>query len=67
MCRQDKMRKRTRLVAAVLLATALVTGVSSSPTFAADDLKELGALAGKYAAWADLCDDPAGGVGRPLR
>lgn len=57
---QSKMRKRNRPVAAFLLATGLLTGVSFCPTFAADDLKDLGALAGKYAAWADLCDDPAG-------
>ena len=33
---------------------------AAEPVYVAEDLKGLAATAGKYAAWADLCDDPAG-------
>lgn len=45
---------------ALLFSNTSIADQSATPTYVANDLRALTTSAGKYAAWADVCGDPAG-------
>ena len=54
------MRMFVTLIAVFSMFSVTGHAVAAAPIYVAEDLKGLAASAGKYAAWADICSDPAG-------